>query len=268
MPSSSRPRRGPRSGRRQPWAAWWRTARTSSSGQAEPELLCHQECGRADYDVIAASLAELYARLARDQWQRTCVSLTPDLGQVLQPQVRRRADDQDVVDVECGDHRCDALAEHPRCLENDGVDFVLSAVKRVDQRLVIVHRGHQSVRGANHGAHARDGLETADSPAAAALGVGGLRWTPEDRMAYLSGPRTLALVKLTAEDDARPDPHTDAYHDQVLRPGHRSERALRDGRGLTVVGDHDRHAESFRNYARQRQVRPIQIHSPADDAVA
>ena len=73
----------------------------------------------------------------REQRQGRLLRLAPDLGQVVEPEVRGRADDQHVVDVECRDHRGDALAEHSSGGEDYLVHVVLAAVEGVDERLLV-----------------------------------------------------------------------------------------------------------------------------------
>ena len=113
-----------------------------------------------------------------------------------------------------------------------------------------LYRRHCPVRSLEHRGHARHRLETADSPAAAALGATALRHGPEDRMADLARARAIALEQLALEDDSGTDAAADADDDQVVRPRDAAERALGDSRGLRVVGDDHGHAEALRDHAR------------------
>ena len=82
-------------------------------------------------------------------------------------------------------------------------------------------------------------------------------------MAELARTIAIALEELAIEDDPGTDAATHPDDDQVVRPRPAKEGQLGQGGGVTVVGDHDRHAVALLELRPEAEVRPVQDR-PAD----
>src|SRR6187397_849556 len=80
---------------------------SSSSDQRQTELLLHEQRRCAEHDHIVLDVAELDLRVACEQWQDARPGVPSDLVEPVSAELRDRADQQHVLNVEHADQPAD-----------------------------------------------------------------------------------------------------------------------------------------------------------------
>ena len=149
----------------------------------------------------------------------------PDLAEPVVAELRDRADQQHVANVEHADQPADRDTELARGIEDDPPDAGDAGQEGGDEAGLVGDRRLDGASGVDQRAHARHRLEAA-LPPAAARSVG----AADRDMAELACAVTIALEQLAIEDDPGADPATHLDHDQVVRPRAAEGRSARRGR--------------------------------------
>ena len=164
-----------------------------------------------------------------------------------------------MANVEHADQPADRDAELARGIEDDPPDGGDAGQEGGHEAALVGDRRLDGAGGVDQRAHARHRLEAALSPAAARR-VG----AAHRDVAELARAIAVALEQLAIEDDPGADAATHPDHDQVVRPRAAKEGQLGEGGGVTVVGDHDRHAVALLEQRPEAELGPVQVDRPAD----